>query len=204
MGLKISWRKILLLAFGMSMFASLVYEVVWTRYLSLVFGTTVYALSAVLTSFMAGLAIGSYVFGKIADKRKNLLGLFAKLEFVLGAYGILLILLFKVIQYPYFFLHSIFGSSFLMTMSLFIMAFIVLFIPTVIIGATFPLMSKIYIEKVGRDVSDVYAVDTIFGALGAFSAGFFFLPYLGLAQTAILAAVLNFGIGYIFYRRRTQ
>lgn len=196
-----SWRKLLLLIFGLSMFASLVYEVAWTRYLSLVFGTTIYALSAVLTSFMAGLAIGSYFFGKIADRTKYALKLFAKLEVILGMYGILLILLFRIIQYPYFFLYSVFGSTIFLTISLFVLSFIILIIPTGIIGATFPLMCKIYTEEIGRDISDVYAVDTIFGGAGAFAAGFIFLPHLGLFQTAILAALVNIFAAYIIYKR---
>jgi len=183
------------------MFVSLVYEVVWTRYLSLVFGTSIYALSAVLTSFMGGLALGSYYMGKRVDKEKNPLLLFAKLEFVLGIYGIVLIFLFWVIRFPYFFLYNSFGASFLMTFSIFLMSFAILIIPTSIIGATFPLMSKIYTKKIGKDISDIYAIDTIFAGAGAFCAGFFFLPFLGLFQTTILAALLNFLIGYVFYDR---
>ena len=78
------------------MFSSLVYEVAWSRSLSLVFGTTIYAFTAVLTVFMAGLALGSYCFGRIADRTKKPLLLFAKLEFVLAACGVLLIPLFEL------------------------------------------------------------------------------------------------------------
>ena len=81
------------------------------------------------------------------------------------------------------------------------MSFILLFIPTTIIGATFPLMSKIYTREIGKDISDVYAIDTIFGAAGAFLAGFLFLPYFGMIQTAVLAALINIFIGFLFNMR---
>lgn len=197
--MKIHWRKILLIAFGMSMFTSLVYEVVWTRYASLVFGSTVYSVSAILTSIMAGLAIGSYWYGKKADKTKNSLRLFSKLEWALALYSIALIGLFKLISLPYFTLFNIFGNSFMLIISIFAMSFIILFVPTVIIGATFPLMSKTYTKEIGKDISDVYAVDTIFAGCGALCAGFIFLPYFGLFQTTILAALINTSVGYLFY-----
>ncbi len=201
MKIRLSWRKLLLFAFGMSIFSSLVYEVVWTRYLSLVFGTTVYAFSAVLTSFMAGLAIGSYYYGKKADTSENTPRLFAKLQFILAAYSVLLILLFKILPYPYLFLFSFFESHLLTTISIFAMVFAVLVIPTIIIGAAFPLISRIYAKDIGKDISEVYAADTIFGAAGAFFAGFLFLQHLGLAGTILLAAAINLISGLIFRAR---
>ena len=59
-------RNIILIAFGISGMAALIYEVVWTRPLSLIFGSTVYAVSTMLTAFLAGFALGSYLFRNIA------------------------------------------------------------------------------------------------------------------------------------------
>jgi predicted membrane-bound spermidine synthase len=60
-----------LFCFFFSGAAGLVYQVVWTRMLTQIFGNTTYAIATVLSAFMAGLAIGSYLFGKIADRGKN-------------------------------------------------------------------------------------------------------------------------------------
>ena len=68
----------------------LVYEVTWTRLFTTIFGNTTYAVSAVLTAFMGGLALGSLVLGRIADKRQNLLQLVALLEFGVGVFALLL------------------------------------------------------------------------------------------------------------------
>ena len=65
-----------LIAFGFSGAAALIYEVAWTRALSLVMGSTTYAVSTMLGTFMAGLALGAFFGGRLADRGKNLLILF--------------------------------------------------------------------------------------------------------------------------------
>ena len=195
-----SKRITLLLAFGMCMFTALVYEVIWTRNLNLVFGTSIYAFSAVLSSFMMGLALGAYYFGKEADKSAKLLNTLGKLQFGLAIYAVLLIVLFKAISYPYFMLFDLFGNSLAMNVSMFLLAFIILFIPTAIIGAVFPIVSKIYIREVGRDISTIYGIDTIFSGFGALFAGFICLPYIGLIQTTFMMAAINISLGFIFMK----
>ena len=61
---------IILILFFFSGLASLIYEVIWARKLGLVFGTTEYAISTILAVFMAGLALGSFLFGRVVDKLK--------------------------------------------------------------------------------------------------------------------------------------
>ncbi len=60
--------------------AALVYEVVWMRMLSFVFGNTTYAVSVVLGVFLSGLAAGAFAYGRIADRRSDLLRLYGLLE----------------------------------------------------------------------------------------------------------------------------
>lgn len=186
------------------MFSSLVYEVAWSRSLSLVFGTTIYAFTAVLTAFMAGLALGAYRFGRVADQTKKPVLLFAKLEFALAACGVLLIPLFDLTYQVRLALFSQLQGSSAMLFIMFGIVFLLLIVPAGIIGATFPLMTKIYSRNFGRDISDVYAVDTIFAGAGALFGGFLFLPYLGLAQTIVLAAALNLMAGFVLYRGRER
>lgn len=97
-------------------------------------------------------------------------------------------------------LFNLFGNSLAMHMSMFLLAFIILFIPTAIIGAVFPIVSKIYIREIGRDVSTIYGIDTIFSGFGALFAGFICLPYIGLIQTTFMMAAINMILGYIFIK----
>src|SRR3990172_7447886 len=64
-----------LICFFFSGATGLIYEVLWTRLLGLVFGHTVFAITTVLSAFMAGLGLGSYLFGRIADRHTHPLSL---------------------------------------------------------------------------------------------------------------------------------
>jgi predicted MFS family arabinose efflux permease len=73
-------KQAILLIFLLSGFAGLVYEVVWARQLVLVFGNTTQAVSAILTGFFGGMALGSVVGGRIADRVRSPLRMYAILE----------------------------------------------------------------------------------------------------------------------------
>ena len=70
--------------------SGLIYEVVWTRMLTQIFGNTTHAIATVLTAFMGGLALGSYLFGLLADRGKNNFLLYGILEAGVGIYGFLI------------------------------------------------------------------------------------------------------------------
>ena len=88
---------IVFVLFFFSGMSGLIYQIVWTRMLVLIFGNTMLATSTVLSAFMAGLAAGSYVFGKYADKRPwKLLRVYALLEAGIGIFALLFPLLLSV------------------------------------------------------------------------------------------------------------
>ncbi len=192
----------ILLIFALSNMAALIYQISWTKNLSYVFGTSVYAIGTVLACFMAGLAFGSFVFGKRADRSANPVRLFAYVELALGLYALFLIPLFKLLPQPYSFFHRIFEGSPFMNLMLFALSFHVLIIPTSLIGGTFPIMNRIYsrIDTIGRDVGNVYSVDTVFAGAGAIIAGFVLLPALGISLTTGLAASINIIAGVYLYK----
>lgn len=184
------------------MVSALIYEVVWGRELTYVFGTSVYAVSTVLTSFMSGLAIGSYIFGRLADRTKNPEKLFARLEIGLGVYGLITIYLFEIVSLPYGDLHRAFQGGLLFNYIEFLMAFFILIIPTTFMGGTFPVITKLYhgkFEDLGSDVAKVYTVDMLGAATGAFASGFILIPIMGHTKTIILASLLNILIGLFIY-----
>src|SRR6476659_5571679 len=74
--------------FFMTGAAGLAYELVWTRWLELLLGSTTYAATAVLAAFMGGLALGGAMFGRIADRTGRRLTLYGWLEIAVGLYGI--------------------------------------------------------------------------------------------------------------------
>jgi len=193
---------VILLAFGLTNFTSLVYEVAWTRELTYIFGTSVYAVSTALTSFMAGLALGSFLLGRIVDRYANRLRLFAILEMGLGSYGIATVAIFSLLNFPFFFFHNLLGHGIDLHLAKFFLTFIVLLIPTTLLGGLFPVVGRIYsldFITLGRQVGKVYTADTLGAASGSFISGFLMLPLLGLDKTIFLAGTVNILLGVLIY-----
>ena len=100
--------------FFMSGITALIYEIVWTRMLTLVFGHTVFSVSVVLAAFMAGLGFGSYLFGYAVDKlsansidsSSTALQLYGWIEIIIFASGAVLSLLFANFAEIYSLFHS--------------------------------------------------------------------------------------------------
>src|SRR5438094_8939860 len=76
--------RLLLVLFFLSGISGLIYQVLWLRVLSLVFGVTIFAVSTVLASFMAGLAVGSFGAGKLADRLRTPLAAYGVIEVLIG------------------------------------------------------------------------------------------------------------------------
>ena len=186
-------RKYLLLAFAISGFTALVYEIVWTRPLEIIFGSTIYAVSTMLTTFFIGFALGSYLFRNISDRSQNSLKLFAILQLGIGLYGLGMIYLLKIL--PSIYLPLVENSELQLVKFLFI--FLVLIIPTTLLGATWPVMNKSYINlsQTGKDVGRLYASNSFGSFLGPIAAGFILIPLFGIRNTSILASLLNILLG---------
>jgi len=182
-------------AFAFSGMAALIYEVIWTRELSLVFGSTVYAVSMMLTAFMSGLSLGAFLGGRWADRSKNLIALFGTLELGIGIFGLLTIPLIQVLPTLYFLVYNTLKPSFyLFFFFQLLLSFVIMLIPTTFMGATFPVVTKINtasIEKLGNDVGNVYSINTVGSILGSLGAGFFLIPLIGVKATTFTAAGLN-------------
>ncbi len=82
-------RVVVLACFFLSGASGLILEMLWTRMLTLVFGSTTLAVSTVLTAFMGGLGLGSYLAGKYADRLKNPVRAYALAEAGIGVYALL-------------------------------------------------------------------------------------------------------------------
>src|SRR5919106_3551306 len=201
-GSKQDWLLFIgLFCFFFSGAAGLVYQVVWTRMLTQIFGNTTYAIATVLSAFMAGLAIGSYLFGQIADRGKNDFLLYGILEAGVGVYGFLVPWFFAGAQKLY---GPIFGLNesypFIFNLVLFFLSFVLLVFPTLLMGATLPVLSRFFVRsfaQFGRRVGDLYATNTLGAVIGCAAAGFFFIPTLGMRMTVFVAAGVNLVIALL-------
>ncbi len=196
----VSLRIVVFALFFVSGGCGLIYEVLWCRQLGLIFGNTVQSLSAVLTAFMAGLALGSYVAGRIAHRIKRPLLAYGFLELLIGTYCAALPWLFSdhgPVVPLYRALYGEAGSASL-SIARFAICLGLLLIPTTLMGATLPVLSQ-YLTGVksslGRTAGALYAVNTFGAVFGAAVTGFYFLPAFGKLDTNWIAVTCNIALG---------
>lgn len=196
-------RRIILALFFLSGACGLVYEVVWMRMLTLVFGATALAASAILSSFFAGLALGSFSFGKIADRSRNPLALYAMLEAGVGIFAFLLPVLLAGITSVYVAVARHLDPGFYpLSLLRLVLSVLVLIVPATLMGGTLPVIVKYLVrrkDRLGLDVGRLYAVNTFGAVVGALAAGFFFILLLGVRETAYLAGIVNLVIAGVAF-----
>ena len=187
--------RVIMAGISVSGLAAMIYQVDWTRVITLSIGSSVYAFSLIVTAFICGLAIGSLIIARLIDRRKNLIfGLAA----VQGAIGISALVIVPLLgRLPLFFAESLFTASHSFQ-SLHMLEFVVIFalivVPTLMMGAAVPMAVKICTpsaRQVARFFGNVYAVNTLGAIAGSVMAGFCLIPWLGTQNSILVAVALN-------------
>ena len=201
----------LLVLFFLSGATGLVYEVVWQRMLILVFGNTTYATTTVVASLLGGMAAGSFYLGRFADRTKSPLRLYACLEAGIGIFAILSPFIISAMPAIYVGLYrNLSVESFLPSLARFTLSFLVLLVPSFLMGGTLPVIARFFIQrfdKLGWGVGVLYGINTLGGVVGAFCAAFLFLNWLGVRETIYVAATVNIfivALVLIFERYRAR
>jgi spermidine synthase len=187
--------------FYVSGIAGLIYQVLWLRRLSLVFGVTVYAASTVLAAFMAGLAIGSALSGRILRRGLSPLAAFGIAEILVGVTGLLSPFLLDAASTLYSALHRTAPDSLtVLTAGRLISSFAILALPTAMMGMTLPLLSAAVSgpgRANGTNISLLYAINTLGAMSGTLLSGLILIPAIGIQRSFMLAATLNVAVGAI-------
>jgi spermidine synthase len=199
-------KRLLYILFFFSGASALIYQVVWIRMFGLVFGVSAFATATVLTSFMAGLGFGSFCFGKIASRSRDPLRLYAFLELCIGLFGLIFPFLYSALKVLCIHLPGDVQSSFLkMTAVRFALSLLVLTVPTVLMGGTLPVLSRIFVRDlrtIGRRIGHLYAVNNAGAVAGCLAAGFIVILLAGVRGTVYVAAGMNIGIAFLAWRMR--
>ena len=181
--------------------ASLIYQIVWVRMLTLVFGHTIYSVSIVLSAFMAGLGLGSYLWGRTIDKTGKPLLIYGKIEILIGISAAFLSFLLSNFSPIYAWLHQWLPNLFFLIAALkTVLAFLLVLIPTIFMGATLPVMCKYFATEeanLGQQVGYLYSINTLGAAAGCLFAGYFLIGFFGVLETALVAAGINLLIGLV-------
>ena len=191
--------SIVAVCFFLSGLAALVYETAWTREFSFVFGTSELAVATVLAAYMAGLAGGAAVAGRIAHRIRRPLWLYGLLELGIAISALLVpaaLFLANRLLALLFGGQTSFQTSHPLSISFFylMVTFVIVMVPTCFMGATLPLLSRHAVRSehdIGPRVGALYAVNTAGAVGGTLLAAFVLLPALGIRQTVYVAVAIN-------------
>jgi len=195
------FTKGVLLIFAVSGFSSMAYEVIWTKLLGLIVGPTTYSFTIVLVTFILGLALGSILFGWLADKTGKPFGLLITTQIIAALSVLFVSQLLGDSQLFFAKLIFEFKDNFgLLNLAKGGALFFIMLFPTLCLGAAFPLVGKIYtrsVARVGTCIGNAYAINTVGAVLGSFSAGFLLIPLLGKEQGLSLVVALQLAIALL-------
>ena len=181
------WLHVL---FFVSGFPALLYQIVWERSLFTIFGTNIESVTVIVTAFMLGLGLGSLVGARVAANPSRPLPLiFAGLELGTACFGIVSLGLFHAVAT---------GLALDSTAAAGGVAFLLLLLPTMLMGSTLPILAAYVVStsgNVGRSVGSLYCVNTLGSAAGCFFAAAWGMGNLGLSGSVTLAACLNAVVG---------
>ena len=168
---------------------SFIYEVLWTRLLSHVVGSSIYAFATMLATFLTGIALGGWIGGWLTRYFRSPIVLFSIIQISIGTFAGL----------TYYLLDSYLLSSY-STLGQFGFAAALMLPATLFIGATYPVAVRIVtseVGEVGAGAARVYAWNTVGAIIGAIAAGFFLLPGLGFEGTARLTSLTNIALALL-------
>jgi len=183
-------------------FLSLVYQVIWTRNIMAIFGSTALSVSTTLTVFLSGIALGGYLGGKWIRRIENKHRALGILLVILGAYCFFVGYLFQVIDLIFATMFHGIESAIVTNLLKLFFTFLILIFPTTIIGSIFPITTYLYsfeTGKLGKDVAFIYFLDTFGAALGALISGFILVPMVGLRESSFIAAALYVLLGIMMF-----
>lgn len=174
---------------------SLIYQIAWVRFLTLLLGSTTMGITTVVATFMSGLAIGSWLASKFLIRRDNPLKVYALLELIISASAIVSPLLFSLAFSAMPDILSKFGDQ---NANIFILRIVlsavIMLIPTICMGAALPVLGKYLQEHTGlaeRRISIIYGLNTIGACAGCIASGYFLLRQAGLINTIYFTAGTN-------------
>ncbi len=183
------------LAFFASGMAALVYEIVWTYLLGLVFGVTYLAIATVVAVFMGGMAVGALVAGRWVDRGLAPLLVFLVAEAVLALAGFAMPTLLPVVQAAFVgMVHATGPGVAGRTLIQFLLCSSLLAIPALAMGATLPALARQVVGRhaeLGSGLGWLYGLNTLGATVGCLLTGFWTIWILGVPTSSAVGAGAN-------------
>ena len=196
-------RKVVLLSFAVSGATAMTLQVLWTRALAVIIGSSIFSFTIILLAFLIGLGLGSAVFGRLVGRFRDPVRSLALLH--LGIVACIGLSYLVTDRLPFVFtylLSSTLVSADAVLICQFALACLTVLPSTFLMGAIFPITVRVVtgdLGTVGRDVGFAYALNTVGAIVGSFFSGFVILPELGLQRGIYLAAVLDLALALMLF-----
>ncbi len=189
---------------GVSGLAAMIYEVAWVRLLIPVLGSSTYSYTLMLVAFISGITIGSWLVSVLIRRWKNLFGVLAICQLLIGASMALMLPLYGHVPYIFWQLGSMFTRSdatypIFLTLQ-FLIGLAIMIVPTIFLGMSLPLASRIATKSVqvlGKSVGTVFSVNTLGTVLGSLAAGLILIPVIGVRHAMEVGLMLNLASGIV-------
>ncbi len=195
----------LFVLFFVSGFSGLIYESVWTHYVKLFLGHAAYAQTLVLVVFIGGLALGSWLCARWARSIANPLRAYALIEGAIGAMALVFHTVFvATVEWGYAsLLPATCEPASPICATQWALSALLLAPQSVLLGATFPLMSSAVIRLresgAGHDIATLYFLNSLGAVMGVLASAFVLIPSTGLPGTLLTAGLANCAIALIAF-----
>jgi spermidine synthase len=183
---------------GVSGLAAMIYEVAWVRLLIPVLGSSTYSYTLMLVAFISGITIGSWLVAVFIKNIRNLFGALAWCQLGVGLSMALMLPIYGRIPYIHWQVGAILtrseGTYPLFLFLQFVIGFGIMIIPTIFLGMSLPLASRIATRSVvvlGKSVGTVFSINTLGTVLGSLGAGLVLIPLVGVRHAMEFGFVLN-------------
>lgn len=203
-----------LTAFFLSGAGGLVYEVLWTRYLANLIGSTSLSQVVVLMVFMGGLAIGAPLFGRLSDRSDNGLLIYGLLELGIGLYAFIFSWLFRLADGLFVSLAAhVEPGTLAMLVVKFCTAASLITVPAVLMGGTLPVITRFLTRShklLRQNISMLYGLNSLGAVLGVLAGGFYLVHHYGMSRSMVMTSAGNMLLGAaalglaLFLRRRPE
>ena len=190
--------------FFLSGASALIYEVLWFRLASLVFGNSVWGAALVLSGFMAGLALGSYLVARYGHRVTSPMLMYAVMEITIGCAGFLVVVILPGLQEAFSLLfRPLLDHLLLLNLFRLLLVFIILLLPTMVMGATLPMMVKALVnldKDFGTALGSLYGINTLGAVTGVLVCEYLLIKVLGIRNSGMLAAGINLVAAAVAFR----
>jgi spermidine synthase len=189
---------------GTSGLAAMIYEVTWVRMLIPVLGSSTYSYTLMLVAFISGITIGSWLVSVSIHRIKSLFGALAFCQLGVGLSMAAMVPLYGYIPYYFWHVGEILvreETTYPLYLGLqFLLGFFIMIVPTIFLGMSLPLASRIATRSVtvlGRSVGNVFSINTLGTVIGALAAGLLLIPVIGVRHAIEIGLILNLLAGVV-------